>query len=164
MMHHEMIAFEIKREEIERNDYRRIVKFFKRLKSIRLRYRERVLLAFKGFEEDTDDIRIFERESVRKYMEGLLERVPQLLYYIADYNMNKYLISACIGEYTFMDPNNKNDVEILIPMDISRTLIDKTRKYAEKIGDSRENADKILQKYPLDVDWEEEEDGAEDMV
>ncbi len=161
MMNYEVLAFEIKKEEIERNDYRRIVKFFKRLKSIRLRYRERVLLSFKGFEEDPEDTRIFERESVRQYMEGLLERVPQLLYYIADYNMNKYLISACIGEYTFMDPNNKNDVEILIPMDISYTLINETRKYAEKIGDIRENADRILQKYPLDVDWEEEEDGEE---
>lgn len=145
----EMLSFEIRKEEIRKGDYRRIVKFFKRMKTERYRYREKILLTFKDAAHGEE--MLFENKSIRSYMDGLLEAVPFILYFITDYYSNKDFISACIGEYTFMNPDNKLDIEILIPEERSQKLVDAIMKLINDISDSERNAYRILAKYPLDV-------------
>lgn len=150
MLKDRLVVFEIYKDEIEKKDYKRVLKFLKTVESQGKEMKENLMLSFHGYDSDTREL--YEIQEVRDYMKGLIVKFPQMPYFMTSLLQNHNIISMLIGENEITHRNNKEvTVQTSIPEEYSVKIFEGVALYAMKLNETDNEIRRILKKYPLDL-------------
>ena len=142
----EMRIAHIRRKDIEKSNYKELVRGIRYCRAQGMRGLEKLLISVEGYEEQC-----FENSDVRDYFTHVVDKFPYLFLLVADYHQNKMLLSLLVGEYTYATDNSA-EVDVVIPAMLSKIII---RNCVAHIGKSFVDEDdmwRILRKYPFEYE------------
>lgn len=98
-----------RKEEVEKKNFKGITKLLKTMEKLGTQSRQTVTITFSGYDHIADEI--FEIDDIRKWVNLLLFRYPQILYYInvETEGLQNLLICYCDIETVFIGEKKPSD-------------------------------------------------------
>ena len=119
--------------------------------------KEKLIISFSGYSDTTDEI--FVIQEIRDYVKALFKRHSFIFYYLSSEQMTKTLLFACLSDHQSSKPidcktlhnlvfDNQpvSNVRIIFKRNenLLKDIIHKTLDYAFKVGDTAEEAKRIV--------------------
>lgn len=154
-----VIVHNITKPEVQAKDYSTVSLLFDKFHQLKTEARGKLILQFAGYDDTPEEI--YEIKEIRDYVMGMFQRWPEMFYFLTQKDIIYKVILACISDVSiFIKGAEKKGLDkaifekeqltpvhftLSIPDNIKETIQVKLQEYGQKIGESEEVINEIIE-------------------